>query len=79
MIKCGFDDMETVSFEKASTNRKKSTRYHQFITSAPDYLENSTKQARVKTLEKQIDQLVHKLYDLPPEEIAIVENFNKRE
>ena len=44
---------------------------------APDYLDNPQKQARVKTLQKQIDQLVYKLYDLTPEEIAIVENSNK--
>jgi|GEM_PF-2568005 hypothetical protein len=30
-----------------------------------------------QTLEKQIDQLVYKLYDLTPEEIAIVEGFNE--
>jgi hypothetical protein len=35
------------------------------------------KQARVKTLENQIDQLVYKLYDLTPEEIQIVEGFNE--
>ena len=46
------------------------------ITKNPDYLENSGKQAKVKTLENQIDQLVYKLYDLTPEEIEIVENFN---
>ncbi len=48
------------------------------ITKDLDYFENSEKQARVKTLEKEIDQLVYKLYDLTPEEIIIVENFNKR-
>lgn len=42
-----------------------------------DYLDSPEKQARVKTLEKEIDQLVYELYDLTPEEIAIVENFNK--
>jgi adenine-specific DNA-methyltransferase len=36
--------------------------------SAPDYLDNPQKQSQVKTLEKQIDQLVYKLYDLNPEE-----------
>ncbi len=44
---------------------------------APDYLDNPQKQARVKTLEKQIDQLVYKLYDLTPEEVEIVEGFNE--
>lgn len=34
------------------------------------------KQAQVKLLEKDIDKLVYKLYDLAPEEIEIVENFN---
>jgi hypothetical protein len=43
------------------------------ITKDDDYLENSAKQARVKEYEKQIDQLVYKLYDLTPEEIKIVE------
>ena len=43
------------------------------ITKSEDYLENSAKQIKVKELEKQIDQLVYKLYDLTPEEIKIVE------
>lgn len=47
------------------------------ITSVPDYLDSPEKQTRVKMLEKEIDQLVYKLYDLTPGEIAIVENFNK--
>jgi len=33
-----------------------------------------TKQAKVRDYEKQIDQLVYKLYALTPEEIKIVEN-----
>ena len=36
-----------------------------------------TKEAQVKPLEKQIDQLVYKLYDLTPEKIDIVEGFNE--
>ena len=47
------------------------------ITKDDDYLGNPEKQARVKELEKEIDKLVYKLYDLTPEEIDIVENFNK--
>ena len=43
------------------------------LTQSDDYLQNPDKQAKVHDLEKQIDQLVYKLYDLPPEEIAIVE------
>ena len=38
-----------------------------------DYLNNSTKQAKVKEYESQIDQMVYKLYDLTDEEIKIVE------
>ena len=47
------------------------------ITKDVDYLENPDKQAKVKNLENQIDQLVYKLYDLTPEEIKIVEGFNE--
>ena len=47
------------------------------ITKADDYLQNPQKQAKVKALEEEIDQLVYKLYDLTPEEIKIVEGENK--
>jgi F0F1-type ATP synthase membrane subunit b/b' len=47
------------------------------ITKDADYPDNPEKQSRVKELEKEIDKLVYKLYDLTPEEIDIVENFNK--
>ncbi len=47
------------------------------ITKTDDYLENTDKQAQVREYEKQIDQLVYKLYELTPEEIKIVENFKK--
>ena len=43
------------------------------ITKDDDYPENSAKQAKVHNLEKQIDQLVYKLYALTLEEIKIVE------
>jgi len=48
------------------------------ITKSKDYLDNPDKQARVKRLEKEIDQLVYKLYDLTPKEIKIVEEFNEK-
>jgi len=38
-----------------------------------DYLENPQKQAKVKEYERQIDQLVYKLYGLTDKEINIVE------
>ena len=43
------------------------------ITKEGDYLENAVKQAKVREYKKRIDKLTYKLYDLTPEEIAIVE------
>lgn len=48
------------------------------ITKSDDYLTDPEKQTKVKELEKQIDQLVYKLYDLTDEEIKIVENFDSK-
>ena len=48
------------------------------ITKDENYLENNIKKAKVKELEKQIGQLVYKLYDLTDDEIEIVENFHKK-
>lgn len=47
------------------------------FTKDEDYLRNSIKQAQVKEYEKQIDQLVYKLYGLTPEEIVIMEEKNE--
>jgi len=46
------------------------------ITKSDTYLENPGKQAQVKEYEKQIDQMVYKLYGLTDDEIEIVENFD---
>ncbi|MFA5857436.1 MAG: hypothetical protein WC955_00055 [Elusimicrobiota bacterium] len=43
------------------------------ITKSSDYLENLAEQDQVKEYEKQIDQMVYKLYDLTDEEIDIIE------
>ena len=43
------------------------------ITKDSDYLESITNQAKVHDYEKQIDQLVYKLYSLTEEEIKIIE------
>lgn len=43
------------------------------ITKGDDYLENLTKQAKVREYENEINQLIYKLYGLTPEEIKIVE------
>lgn len=48
------------------------------LTKTDDYITNTEKQAEVKKLEYQIDELVYKLYDLKPEEIEIVENSSKK-
>ena len=47
------------------------------ITKGDDYLVNSEKKAKVSDYEKQIDQMVYKLYGLTPEEIKIVEKNEK--
>jgi len=44
------------------------------VTKDDDYLQNPTKQAQVKQYEKQIDQMVYKLYGLTDEKIKIIEN-----
>ena len=45
------------------------------ITKSEDYLKDPSKQKnQVAKYEKQIDQLVYKLYELTPEEIKIIEN-----
>ena len=45
------------------------------ITKYEDYLSNPDKQAKVKELERQIDQMVYELYGLTPAEIGVVETF----
>ena len=45
------------------------------ITKDEDYLQNPQKQAKVKTLEREIDRMVYKLYCLTEEEIHIVEEI----
>ena len=43
------------------------------ITNDKDYPVNPTKQLQIKDYEKQVDQLVYKLYGLTPEEITVIE------
>ncbi len=47
------------------------------ITYSANFLHKPEKQANVRILENEIDQLVYKLYALTPEEISIVDGFNK--
>jgi hypothetical protein len=48
------------------------------ITKDADYLSNPAKQAKVKELESEIDQMVYELYGLTPEEIGVVEGTFKK-
>lgn len=48
------------------------------ITKPGDYLENPVKKGKVKEYEKQIDQMVYRLYELTPEEIRIVEESTNK-
>ena len=43
------------------------------LTQSPDYEINKEKQEKVKEIEKEIDQLVYKLYGLTEEEIKLIE------
>jgi type I restriction-modification system DNA methylase subunit len=47
------------------------------ITKDEDYLSNPGKQTKVSELERQIDQMVYKLYGLTPAEIGVVEGSIK--
>ncbi len=40
---------------------------------SPPFAKGGNKEADTSTLERQIDEMVYELYDLTPEEIAIVE------
>ena len=46
------------------------------ITESDNYRKDEAKQKKVRECEKQIDQLVYKLYGLTSEEIKSVENFD---
>ena len=47
------------------------------ITKDDDYLQNSQKQAKLKVLEREIDQMVYQLYGLTKKEIVIIEGAKK--
>jgi type I restriction-modification system DNA methylase subunit len=47
------------------------------LTQSPDYETSKEKQQKVKELEKEIDQLVYKLYDLTEKEIRLIEQGEK--
>ncbi len=48
------------------------------LAKSSDYLRAAEKQEEVKKYERQIDQLVYNLYKLTPDEIEIVDNFERR-
>jgi hypothetical protein len=43
------------------------------LTQSPDFETSQEKQQKVKELEREIDQLVYKLYGLTEEEIKVIE------
>lgn len=47
------------------------------LAGSDDYLESNTKKRKVKDYEKQIDQMIYKLYSLTPEEIKVIEENTK--
>ena len=49
------------------------------ITKDDNYFHNSTKQAKVKELEHQIDQMIYELYGLTGNEIKIIEQFGVKD
>jgi len=63
-----------ISQEKALTDLAKKILT---ITKDDDYLQNPQKQAKVKALEREIDEMVYQLYGLTEEEIKIVEGKTK--
>jgi len=44
------------------------------LTQSPDFETSKEKQQKVKELEREIDLLVYKLYDLTEEEIRLIES-----
>ena len=49
------------------------------ITKSADYLNNMDEQNHVKSLEKQINKLVYKTYELTDKEIETIEKYTKNE
>jgi adenine-specific DNA-methyltransferase len=45
------------------------------LTQSPDFETSQEKQQKVKELEREIDLLVYKLYDLTEEEIRLIESW----
>ena len=78
MLEIFYTPLSEVPIKKISTNEQgpfiSLVDKIQSITKDEDYLLNCTKQAKVRQYERQIDQMVYKLYGLTKEEIAIVEN-----
>ena len=73
--------LEPLRIPKPNTKQEKEVTdlFNQILplTKDNDYSDNPDKQAKVRKLEKEIDQLVYKLYELTPEEIKVVESFGR--
>jgi hypothetical protein len=77
------DNLEKIPIKKTSSKQQKNfiqlVDQILFFTKDNDYVTNNIKQAKVKQLEKEIDQLIYKLYGLTKEEIKMIEDFYNRE
>lgn len=76
-LRIGVPQISTLPYKKVSPEEQKPfiviVDKILTITKSDDYMENSEKQAKVRDYEKQIDQMVYKLYGLTKEEIEVVE------
>ena len=77
-VDIGVDKLRSFPIKRATINQQKPFALMvdkiMLITRESGYFNNDKKQAKVKEYERQIDQMVYKLYNLTPKEIEIVEN-----
>jgi len=77
LLELYFEPLQFIPIKKATENEQKPfiTIVDKIlaITQSNDYLQNQSKQAKVKEYEKEIDRMIYELYGLTPEEIKTVE------
>ncbi len=80
-VKLDYNKMTTVPIKNISVNEQrpfqKIVNKILTITKFDDFLENHVKQEEIKEYEKQINQMIYKLYGLTEDEIKIVEENNE--
>jgi len=81
-IDIGVDKLRSFPIKKATESEQKSfaevVSKIMLLTKERDYYKNKTKQAKVKEYEREIDQMVYKLYGLTGKEIETIEKFKVR-